>query len=76
MENLSSGKINDTNDKEKGECKSNDPSPEKKDDIAHVGSSNAFEETEDPESPDPDGITDEKLDEWLDEKKSPKMGNG
>ena len=34
---------------------------------AHLGSSNAFEETEDPRSGDPDGITDEKLDEWMDE---------
>lgn len=37
---------------------------------AHLGSSNAFEETEDPRSADPDGITDEKLDEWMDENPS------
>lgn len=34
---------------------------------AHLGSANAFEETEYPRSSDPDGITDEKLDEWMDE---------
>jgi hypothetical protein len=39
----------------------------------HLGSSNAFEETEDPGSPDPDNITDEKLDEELD-RKFPEMG--
>jgi hypothetical protein len=33
----------------------------------HIGSSDAFEETEDPGSADPDGITDEKLDELIDE---------
>lgn len=33
----------------------------------HLGSSDAFKETEDPASPDPDNITDEKLDEWLDD---------
>ncbi len=32
---------------------------------SHLGSSAAFEETEDPGSRDPDEITDEKLDEWL-----------
>ena len=33
----------------------------------HLGSSNAFQETEDPGSRDPDDITDEKLDELLNE---------
>jgi hypothetical protein len=33
----------------------------------HVGSSNAFAETEDPLSRDPDNISDEKLDELLGE---------
>lgn len=33
----------------------------------HLGSSNAFEETENPQSPDPDGITDELLDDLLDQ---------
>jgi hypothetical protein len=34
---------------------------------AHLGSSNAFEETENPISKDPDNISDEKLDELLGE---------
>ena len=33
----------------------------------HLGSSSAFEETEDPLSRDPDNISDEKLDELLGE---------
>jgi hypothetical protein len=33
----------------------------------HLGSSNAFEETENPISKDPDDISDEKLDELLGE---------
>ncbi|HVY75012.1 MAG TPA: hypothetical protein VG890_09295 [Puia sp.] len=33
----------------------------------HLGSSNAFEETENPQSPDPDSITDELLDDLLDQ---------
>jgi hypothetical protein len=44
-----------------------DPFSPGKPDDSHLGSSNAFEETEDPGSPDPDDITDEKLDEWLNE---------
>jgi hypothetical protein len=36
-------------------------------DNPHLGSSNAFEETENPSSRDPDNISDEKLDELLDE---------
>jgi hypothetical protein len=39
----------------------------KKDKETHLGSSNAFEETENPSSRDPDDISDEKLDELLDE---------
>lgn len=39
----------------------------KKDQDIHLGSSNAFEETENPSSRDPDNISDEKLDELLDE---------
>ena len=36
-------------------------------DSAHLGSPNAFEETENPSSKDPDNISDEMLDELLDE---------
>jgi hypothetical protein len=36
-------------------------------DNTHLGSSNAFEETENPLSRDPDDISDEKLDELLEE---------
>ena len=36
-------------------------------DNTHLGSSNAFEETENPLSRDADDISDEKLDELLDE---------
>lgn len=36
-------------------------------DSTHLGSSNAFEETENPLSRDADNISDEKLDELLDE---------
>lgn len=35
-------------------------------DSKHLGSSNAFEETENPLSKDPDDISDERLDEILD----------
>lgn len=42
-------------------------SSEIKESEKHLGSSDAFKETEDPASPDPDNITDEKLDEWLDD---------
>ena len=45
--------------------KSKDKGP-KTSDNAHVGSSNAFEETENPLSRDADNISDEKLDELLD----------
>ncbi len=38
-----------------------------KTDSDHLGSSNAFEETENPSSQDPDDISDEKLDELLGE---------
>jgi hypothetical protein len=37
----------------------------KKQDINHLGSSDAFEKTENPQSQDPDDISDEKLDELL-----------
>jgi hypothetical protein len=37
----------------------------KKQDINHLGSSDAFEKTENPQSQDPDNISDEKLDELL-----------
>jgi hypothetical protein len=40
---------------------------DKKDQETHLGSSNAFEETENPSSKDPDDISDEMLDELLDE---------
>lgn len=36
-------------------------------DSAHLGSSNAFEETENPLSKDPDDISDERIDEILGE---------
>jgi hypothetical protein len=36
-------------------------------DNTHLGSSNAFEETENPLSKDPDDISDEKLDELIGE---------
>jgi hypothetical protein len=36
-------------------------------DNSHLGSSNAFEETENPLSRDPDDISDEKLDELISE---------
>jgi hypothetical protein len=39
----------------------------KSSDNNHLGSSNAFEETENPLSRDPDNISDEKLDELLEE---------
>jgi hypothetical protein len=39
----------------------------KQGDTGHIGSSNAFEKTENPLSGDPDDISDEKLDELLDE---------
>jgi hypothetical protein len=40
---------------------------DKKDQETHLGSSNAFKETENPSSRDRDDISDEKLDELLDE---------
>ena len=39
----------------------------KPNDNGHLGSSNAFEETENPLSKDPDNISDERLDELLGE---------
>jgi hypothetical protein len=40
----------------------------------HLGSSNAFEETENPLSRDADHLSDEKLDEILDENNPSKIG--
>ena len=45
--------------KSKGDKKQGDP--------GHIGSSNAFEKTENPLSGDPDNISDEKLDELMEE---------
>ncbi len=45
--------------KRRGEKKQGDP--------GHIGSSNAFEKTENPLSGDPDDISDEKLDELIEE---------
>ena len=39
----------------------------KQGDPGHIGSSNAFEKTENPLSRDPDDISDEKLDELMEE---------
>jgi len=63
MKNHSSNKKNKPEEKEKS---GKQPSGIKEG-TDHLGSSNAFEETENPASADPDGITDEILDEWLDE---------
>jgi hypothetical protein len=42
-------------------------SDQKQGDTGHIGSSNAFEKTENPLSGDPDDISDEKLDELMEE---------
>jgi hypothetical protein len=55
----------DAGNREK-EASGKQPSGVKKGTV-HIGSSNAFEETENPGSADPDGITDEKLDELADD---------
>lgn len=52
------GDTNEKNKKQKEEQK-------KKQDINHLGSSDAFEKTENPQSRDQDDISDEKLDELL-----------
>lgn len=65
MQNDSLDEKNDLGDKEK-----NKPGKQPsgiKEGTSHLGSSNAFEETENPGSNDPDGISDEMLDELLDE---------
>jgi hypothetical protein len=56
----------DKKDKPKEENKKPESKVNKLADNAHLGSSNAFEETENPLSRDADNISDEKLDEWID----------
>jgi hypothetical protein len=51
----------------KGKSKKSKAKINKTADSTHLGSSNAFEETENPISKDPDDISDEKLDELLGE---------
>lgn len=63
--------------KKKEENNPVDPFSPSKMEGSHLGSSNAFEETEDPGSRDCDAVTDEKLDEWLEELPHPgSSGNG
>ncbi len=64
---MTSPKKPDTDSKKKTDRKLFNPPEGTKDGEQHLGSSNAFQETEDPGSRDPDDITDEKLDELLDE---------
>jgi hypothetical protein len=58
-------------DEQKDKAKENINDPKlkikKQHENIHLGSSNAFEETETPLSRDPDNISDEKLDELLDQ---------
>ena len=54
-------------EKSKVESKKTKEKVNKTSDNDHLGSSNAFEETENPSSKDPDDISDEKLDEILEE---------
>jgi hypothetical protein len=56
----SNNKIKERDDK-------SEPQITKPNDSKHLGSSNAFEETENPLSKDLDNISDERLDELLDE---------
>ncbi|HEY4935880.1 MAG TPA: hypothetical protein VII44_04835 [Puia sp.] len=51
----------------KGKSKKSKKNINKTIENAHIGSSNAFGETENPLSKDPDNISDEKLDELLGE---------
>ncbi|HEY4155783.1 MAG TPA: hypothetical protein VGM24_10160 [Puia sp.] len=67
MENGSSAKRKEDEPGQKEKDQSNKRDSGIKAENGHLGSSNAFEKTENPESADPDGITDEKIEEWLDE---------
>ena len=51
----------------KGKMKKSQSKKSQQSENAHLGSSNAFEETENPLSRDPDDISDERLDELLGE---------
>ena len=55
------------NDYVKERDNKSEPKAVKPADSAHLGSSNAFEKTENPLSKDLDNISDERLDELLDE---------
>ena len=55
----------DNKDRSKEEMKNSGVKGKKITDNTHLGSSNAFEETENPLSRDADDISDEKLDELL-----------
>jgi hypothetical protein len=57
----------DKKDKPKEENKKPESKVSKANNNSHLGSSNAFEETENPLSRDPDDISDEKLDEYIDQ---------
>jgi hypothetical protein len=52
-------------DNQKGKSKKTKQKKQETPDNTHIGSSNAFEETENPLSRDADNISDEKLDELL-----------
>jgi hypothetical protein len=59
--------MQDPKENSKGKRKTQKTEINKTTDNSHLGSSNAFEETEKTLSKDPDDISDEKLDELLDE---------
>lgn len=59
--------MEESKENSKGKSKKIKVKINKKAQDTHIGSSNAFEETENPLSRDPDDISDEKLDELLDE---------
>jgi len=59
--------MDELKDLSEGKKKKSKPKIQKSSDNHHLGSSNAFEETENPLSRDADDISDEKLDELLDE---------
>jgi hypothetical protein len=58
--------MQDPKENSKGETQ-NRTGEKKQGDPGHIGSSNAFEKTENPLSGDPDNISDEKLDELMEE---------
>jgi hypothetical protein len=59
--------MDELKDRSKEKKKKSKPKIQKSSDHNHLGSSNAFEETENPLSRDADDISDEKLDELLGE---------